>query len=72
MNDFFEVVVSFEVDTGKNGKTKKVRENFLVVAETVTEAERNTYALLEGESDFTIISARQSNIKAVKLDAIAT
>ena len=66
---YWLVVVQFTTDNGK-GKEKKTKENFLVAATNATDAERNTYQLLEGETDFSVVSAKKSNIMAVKLTEV--
>ena len=69
MSEFWQTTVEFTVDNGKN-KPKKVREQFLVKAQGATEAEANTYKLLEGEEDFAVVGAVKSRIKAVMLEVL--
>lgn len=66
MAEFWTTVVEFEQDTGK-AKPKKYKETYLVVADSATYAEAQVYKLLEGESDFTVVSASKSKIVEVKL-----
>jgi hypothetical protein len=64
MSKYWTVTVQFETEDAK-GKVKKVKESYLVNAMTATEAEARTYKHLEGESDFMVIRAAQSNIMDV-------
>jgi len=66
---YYETVVEFETELG-NDRVKKTREYFLVVADSVSYAEAQTVSLLEGLSDWTVISVRKSRIKAVKTDLL--
>jgi hypothetical protein len=66
MAEFWTTVVEFTEDVGKT-KPRKYKENYLVSADSATYAEAQVYKLLEGESDFTVISASKSKIIEVKL-----
>ena len=63
MTNYCQVTAQFERDNG-NGRIQKVKEIYLVNAMTGTEAEANTYKMLEelGERDFKLISLVQSRI----------
>jgi hypothetical protein len=63
MTNYWQVTAQFERDNG-NGRIQKVKEIYLVNAMTGTEAEANTYKMLEelGERDFKLISLVQSRI----------
>lgn len=71
MAKFFEVSVSVnhEVDGGKGGvKIKKVKENYLVDAMTVTEAEARVVKEFESAGvnlDYEVSAARESKILQV-------
>ena len=68
MAKYFEVTVSVhhEVDGGKGGtKVKKVKENYLVDAMTVTEAEGRVVKQFEESGvqlDYEVTGARESKI----------
>ncbi len=68
MAKYFEVTVSVhhEVDGGKGGtKIKKVKENYLVDAMTVTEAEARVVKQFEDSGvqlDYEVTGARESKI----------
>jgi hypothetical protein len=66
MGRFFEVIVAIKTDN--NGKVKVVKENFLVDAMSVTEAEARLVKdfLKDGFSqDFNVVGVKESNIVAV-------
>ena len=62
---YFQVKVVFEQEV--NGKIKKVKENYLVDAQSCTEAEARMYGHLvsRGERDFSIVSAVLTTIRDV-------
>ena len=66
MKNYWQVTTQFERENDK-GRIQKVKENYLVNAFTGTEAEANTYKMLEGlgETNFKIVSLKQSNILKV-------
>lgn len=64
MSKYWTVTVQFETEDAK-GRVKKVKETYLVNAMTATEAEALTYKELEGESNFEVVRAGQSNILKV-------
>lgn len=66
MAQFWETTVQFETDNG-NGKIKKTKEYFLVAADSASYAEAQVNVILEGESDFTVISTKQSKINTVRV-----
>jgi hypothetical protein len=66
MAEFWATIVEFAEDTGK-AKPKKYKETYLVAADSATYAEAQVYKLLEGESNFTVVSASKSKIIEVKL-----
>jgi hypothetical protein len=71
MAKYFEVTVTVqhEVDNGKGGaKIKKVKENYLVDAMTVTEAEARVVKEFEEagiQLDYEVTSAKESKILQV-------
>ena len=69
MAEFWATVVEFSEDIGK-AKPKKYKETYLVSADSATYAEAQVHKLLEGESDFTVISASKSKIIEVKMTDI--
>jgi hypothetical protein len=69
MAEFWTTVVEFSEDIGK-AKPKKYKETYLVSADSATYAEAQVHKLLEGESDFTVISASKSKIIEVKMTDI--
>ena len=66
MAEFWTTIVEVAEDTGK-AKPKKYKETYLVSADSATYAEAQVYKLLEGESNFTVVSASKSKIIEVKL-----
>ena len=66
MKDYWQVTAQFERENDK-GRIQKIKENYLITAFTGTEAEANTYKMLEalGETNFKIVSLKQSNILKV-------
>lgn len=68
MAQYFNVKVQFTVEDGK-GKIKKQNVNYLVDAMSVTEAEAAVthYLTLQGENEFEVKAASESNISAVVL-----
>jgi len=66
MAEYWTTVVEFSEDIGK-AKPRKYKETYLVAADSATYAEAQVYKLLEGESEFTVISASKSKIVEVKL-----
>ena len=71
MAKYFEVTVTVqhEVDTGKGGtKVKKIKENYLVDAMTVTEAEARVVKEFEKagiQLDYEVSAAKESKILQV-------
>jgi|TARA_B110000977_G_C10881131_1_gene417553 hypothetical protein len=63
MTNYWQVTAQFERESD-TGRIQKVKEIYLVDAMTGTEAEANTYKMLEGlgETNFKIISLLQSRI----------
>jgi|TARA_R110000772_G_scaffold264853_1_gene385732 hypothetical protein len=63
MTNYWQVTAQFERESD-TGRIQKVKEVYLVDAMTGTEAEANTYKMLEGlgETNFKIISLLQSRI----------
>ena len=61
--NYWQVVAQFERINDK-GRVQKIKESYLVDAQTGTEAEAKTYKLLEsqGETDFKIIRLSESRI----------
>ena len=68
MGQFFQVKVQFITEDGK-GKLKKQNVNYLVDAQSVTEAEARTvkYLVDEGEEQFEVKSASEAKIAEVIL-----
>ena len=66
MKNYWQVTAQFERENDK-GRIQKIKENYLITAFTGTEAEANTYKMLEelGETNFKIVSLKQSNILKV-------
>ena len=66
MKNYWQVTTQFERENDK-GRIQKVKENYLITAFIGTEAEANTYKMLEGlgETNFKIVSLKQSNILKV-------
>jgi hypothetical protein len=64
MTKYWTVTVQFETEDTK-GRLKKTKETYLVDAVSATEAEALTYKELEGESNFEVVRAGQSNILKV-------
>jgi hypothetical protein len=69
MAQYFNVKVQFTVEDGK-GKVKKQNVLYLVDAMSVTEAEAKMVQYLneQGERDFEVKAASESNIAQVVLD----
>ena len=67
---FYEATVEFEV----NGKIKKIKEYFLVNADSVTYAEAQVASVLEadGADPWTVISAKKSKVTTVETEEINT
>lgn len=65
MAEFWETTVQFEIDNG-SGKVKKVKEYYLVAANSASYAEAQVHKILQGQSDFNVISTKQSKITNVK------
>ena len=63
MTNYWQVTAQFERESD-TGRIQKVKEVYLVDAMTGTEAEANTYKMLEslGETNFKIISLLESRI----------
>ena len=66
MAQFWEATVQFEIDNG-NGKVKKTKEYYLVAADSSSYAEAQVNQILKGETDFTVISTKQSKINTVRI-----
>jgi|TARA_R110000751_G_scaffold5523_9_gene25142 hypothetical protein len=68
---FYEATVEFE-SQGNTGKSKKVKEYFLVSADSVTYAEAQVAAVLEvaGADPWTVISAKKSKVTTVETTEI--
>ena len=66
MAQFWEATVQFEIDNG-NGKVKKKKEYYLVAADSASYAEAQVNQILKGETDFTVISTKQSKINTVRI-----
>ncbi len=66
MAQFWETTVQFEIDNG-NGKVKKMKEYYLVAADSASYAEAQVNQILKGETDFTVISTKQSKINTVRI-----
>jgi hypothetical protein len=64
MSKYWTVTVQFETEDHK-GRVKKTKETYLIDAVSATEAEAKTYKDLDGESDFEVVRAAQSNILKV-------
>lgn len=65
MSKFFEVTVEIEAGILKNGKTKKIKETYLVDAQSVTEAEARLVKSFESAGtvlDYKAVSAKESRI----------
>ena len=65
MSKFFEVTVEIEAGIQKNGKMKKIKEAYLVDAQSVTEAEARLVKSFENEGtilDYKAVSAKESRI----------
>lgn len=69
---FYETTVEFEVNNN-GGKAKKIKEYYLVLADSVTYAEAQVAALLEAEgaSPWTVISAKKSKVTNVETGELA-
>ena len=67
-DEFWETTVQFEI-SNNGGKPKKVKEYYLVVANSATFAEAQVSKLLKDESDFIVISTKKSKITVVETDA---
>jgi len=65
VQEYWECTVQFEIDNG-NGKVKKTKEYYLVAANSASYAEAQVHKILQGQSDFTVISTKQSKITDVK------
>ena len=63
MTNYWQVTAQFERENDR-GRIQKIKEVYLVDALTGTEAEANTYKMLEseGETSFKIISLTESRI----------
>ena len=61
--NYWQVVAQFE-RINEKGRVQKIKESYLVDAQTGTEEEAKTYKFLEtqGETDFKIIRLSESNI----------
>ena len=61
--NYWQVVAQFE-RINEKGRVQKIKESYLVDAQTGTESEAKTYKFLEtqGETDFKIIRLSESNI----------
>jgi len=70
---FYEATVEFEVNNN-NGKIKKIKEYFLVNADSVTYAEAQVASVLEadGADPWTVISAKKSKVTTVETEEINT
>ena len=66
MAQFWEATVQFEIDNG-NGKVKKMKEYYLVAADSASYAEAQVNQILKGETYFTVISTKQSKINTVRI-----
>ncbi|MAF43283.1 MAG: hypothetical protein CMI54_03810 [Parcubacteria group bacterium] len=68
---FYEATVEFEINNN-GGKAKKVKEYYLVLADSVTYAEVQVATLLEAEgaSPWTVISAKKSKLTNVVTELI--
>ena len=64
--NYWQVDVQFE-RINEKGRVQKIKESYLVDAQTGTEAEAKTYKFLEAqaETDFKIIRLSESNIVKV-------
>lgn len=69
---FYEATVEFETST-TIGKSKKVKEYYLVVADSVTYAEAQVAKVLEAEGaqDWVVVSAKKSKVTVVETETIA-
>jgi len=70
---FYDTTVEFEVNNN-GGKAKKVKEYYLVLADSVTYAEAQVAALLEAEGadPWTVISAKKSKVTNAVTEEITT
>ena len=66
MAQFWEATVQFEIDNG-TGKVKKMKEYYLVAADSASYAEAQVNQILKGEPDFTVISTKQAKINTVRI-----
>ena len=72
MTNFFLVKVEFETINEANGKTKKIKTQYLVDSMSCTEAETRTHEYLRGTVlDYEIVSAVKSPIEDVIRVAVA-
>jgi hypothetical protein len=53
------------LSTGANGKPKKVKEYYLVDAQSATEAESKVYKHFDKLSDFKVVGTSEDKIKEV-------
>jgi hypothetical protein len=69
---FYDATVEFEI-VNNGGKTKKIKEYYLVLADSVTYAEAQVAASLEadGADPWTVISAKKSKVTYVVTEADA-
>jgi len=66
ITNYFLVKVEFETINESNGKTKKIKTQYLVDSMSCTEAETRTHQYLEGTVlDYEIVSAVKSPIEDV-------
>ena len=68
MNKYFEVIVEVVISTQKNGKDKKVKEIYLVDAQSVTEAEARVVKDFEAaqvQIDYKVSGAKESRVLRV-------
>lgn len=66
-NKFYEVSVRFEIEN--NGKIKKEVKKYLIDAQDIPQAEKNTFKLLEGTMyDWEIISISVSKISEIYIN----
>jgi hypothetical protein len=61
MNNYWQVTVQLQHESDK-GKVQKVREQYLVEAESATLAEASIYREFDGENNFQVVGVVQSKI----------
>lgn len=58
---YWQVKVRLTIEH-ESGRTQKVNEEYLVDAESATEAEKKIYTEFDGEHNFSVTSARETKI----------